>query len=110
MCIRDSFGGFVKFAFLEDGVEALDGADADLRALVDKAGFEALDAVELGEFAVIVERQVGHHFLLGLFAEVFGVDQKENALGPGVLEQPVDGGNGGVGLSLIHISEPTRTY
>lgn len=82
----DLFGGFVELGALENGVEALDGADADLAILGDVGGFQALDVVELGEFAVIVERDVGHHFLLGLFAEVLCVDQEEHALGVGVLE------------------------
>ena len=73
--------------------------DADVGALVDEAAFEPLHGVKLGEFAVIVDRHVGHHFLLGLLAEVSGIDQEEDALGVGVLEQAVDAGDGGVGLA-----------
>ena len=97
--MRSIFGGFVELGALEDGIEALDGGDADVGALVDEARFEPLHRVQLGEFAVIVDGDVGHHFLLGLLAEVLGVDQEEHTFGVGVLEQAVDAGDGGVGLA-----------
>ena len=68
-------------------------------SLRDEGGFEALDVVELGELAVVVVRQVGHEFLLGLLAEVLRVDQEQDALGIGVLEQAIDGCDGGEGLA-----------
>ena len=103
----DLFGGFVEFGALEDGVKALDSADADLAIFGDVGGLQALDVVELGEFAVIVKRHIRHHFLLGLFAQVFGIHQKQDALGMGVFEQPVNGRNGGVGLASAsgHLDE-----
>ena len=75
--------GFVEFLVLQQGVEALDGGDADVGALVDEAAFQALHRVQLRKLAVIVDRHVGHHFLLGLFAEVFGVDQGLFQIGDG---------------------------
>ena len=33
---------------------------------------------------------IGHELLLGLFAEVLGVDQEQDALGVGVFQQAVD--------------------
>ena len=60
---------------------------------------EALDVVKLGELAVVVVGEEGHELLLGLFAEIAGVDEKENARGTSVLQQPVDLGDRGEGLA-----------
>ncbi len=46
----------------------------------DIGGNQALDIVDLGELAVIVERDVGHLFLLGLLAKVLGVASKSTRL------------------------------
>ena len=71
----------------------------DLAILGYKGRFEPLDVVEFSEFPVIVIRHIGHEFLLGLFAEILGVYEKENALGVSVFEQPVDRSDGGIGLA-----------
>ena len=49
--------------------------------------------------------------LLGLLAQVSGVNEKENAAGVGVPEQPVDRGDGGVGLARAsgHLNEGAWT-
>ena len=64
-----------------------------------RRGLEPLDVVEFGEIAVVVVRLVGHEFLLGLLAEVLGIDQEEDALSLRVFEQAVDGGDRGEGLA-----------
>ncbi len=106
----DFFGGFVELLVLQQRVKALDGRDADVGALVDEAVLEPLHRVKLGEFAVIVDGHVGHHFLLGLLAEVFGIDEEKHAPGVGVLEQAVNAGDGGVGLAGAggHLNEGAR--
>ncbi len=103
-------GALVQLLALEDGVEALDGADVDLVVAGNVARFEPVHAVELGEFAVIVVGQIGHELLLRLLAKVSGVDEKEDLAGAGVFEQPVDGGDGGEGLARAggHLDEGAR--
>ena len=103
----DFFGPFVQLFAFQDGIEALDRADADLAVGGDVARFQALDVVEFGEFAVVVVGQVGHELLFGLFAQVPGVHQEENPLGIGELQEPVDGGDGGEGLARTgrHLDE-----
>ena len=79
-------GGFVHLPVPQQRVHALDGAHADLAVLGDEGQSEALDVVKLGEFAVVVAGHVGHEFLLGLFAQIPGIHQEEDAPGVGVLE------------------------
>ena len=106
----DFFDGFVQLLVLQERIHALDGADADLAVLGDEGRFEALDVVKLGELAVVVTGHVGHEFLLGLFAQILGVYEKEDPLDVSVFEQPVDRGNGGVGLARAsgHLNEGAR--
>ena len=61
-------------------------------------------------FPVVVARHVGHELLVRLLAQVPGVDQKQDALGVGVLEEAVDRGDGGVGLAGAgrHLHEGPR--
>ncbi len=66
---------------------------------VDGGRGQPLHVVELGEFARIVGRRVGHEFLMRLLAEVAGIDQKQDALGAAELEQAVDRGDGGKGFA-----------
>jgi hypothetical protein len=96
---RHVFGRFVDRLATQDGVHALDGADAHLRMRVDAGRGQALHVVELGELAAIVGRRVGHEFLMGLLAEVAGIDQKQDALGAAELEQAIDRGDGGKGFA-----------
>ena len=58
-----------------------------------------MDGVQFGELASVVVRLVGEELLLGLFAEVAGIDEEEDALDAGVLEQAVDGRDGGEGFT-----------
>ena len=106
----DFFGGLVHVLVPQQRVHALDGADAHLAVPGDVGRPETLDVVEFGELAVVVAGHVGHEFLLGLFAQVPGVDEEEDALGVGVLEQSVDRGDGGVGLARAggHLNEGAR--
>ena len=80
------FGGFVQLLALQERIHALDSADADLAVLGDVRRFEPLDVVEFGEFSVVVAGHVSHEFLLGLFAQMLGIYQKEDALGVSVFE------------------------
>ena len=77
-----------SFAF-QHGIEALDGGDADPAPWVERVGGQALDVVLLGEFAVVVGRDVLLELLEGLLPEVAPVDQKEHAPGAGELDQAV---------------------
>ena len=69
-----------------------------------------MDVVELGERAVVVGGNVGDELLLGLFAEIPGVDQEQDPLCVRVLEQAIDRGDGGVGLAGAgrHLDERAR--
>ena len=91
--------GFIQLFILENGVHALNGADTNLGILGHTGALEALHGIEFGELAIVVAGREGEHFLLGLFAEVFGVHQKQYPLAPGVLENPVHCRDGGVGLA-----------
>ena len=99
----------VGFA-LQHRVEALDGSDDHLRGRVDGVGLEPLNGVELRELSRVVWRLEVGELVLGLFAEVGAVNQKENAFGVAELEQAVsdiDGGKGFSGASR-HLNQRTR--
>ncbi len=83
----------------ELGIEALDGGDGDLADGIDAAGAEHLDVVEVGEAAPVVGRDVVLKFTDGLAAEIAAVDEEEDALGTGVLDEAVGLGDGGEGLT-----------
>ena len=101
------FGGFVELLVLEDRIHPLDGGDADLGIFRDVGGVEALDGVEFGELSVVVGWLIGEKLLLGLLAEVAGIDEEEDALDAGVLEQSIDEGDGGEGFASprCHLDE-----
>ena len=103
-------GRGVEFAALEDGIHALDRGDAHLRVGRDVRGIEPGDGVKLGELAVVVLRRVGEEFLLGLLAEVARVHEEEHAFDTGVLQQAVDGRDGGERLARAggHLDEGAR--
>lgn len=74
------------------------------------AGAEHLDVVEVGEFAAVVGGGELLEFVDGLAAEVAAVDEEEDALGAGVLDEAVGLGDGGVGLAGAggHLQEGAR--
>jgi hypothetical protein len=94
----------------ELGVEALDGGDGDLADGIDAAGAEHLDVVEVGELAAVVGGGELLEFVDGLAAEVAAVDEEEDALRPGVLDEAVGLGDGGEGLAGTggHLDECAR--
>ena len=94
----------------ELGVEALDGGDGDLADGIDAAGAEHLDVVEVGELAAVVGGGELLEFVDGLAAEVAAVDEEEDALGTGVLDEAVGLGDGGEGLAGAggHLDEGAR--
>ncbi len=96
---RQVLGGFVDRLAAEDGIHALDGADAHLRVRVDAGAAETLHVVQLGELAAVIRRRVGHEFLMRLFAEVARIHQKQDAPGAAKLEQAIHGGDGGEGFA-----------
>ena len=106
----DLIGGFIHLPILQERVHALDGTDADLAVPGDKGRFQPLDVVEFSEFPVVVIGHIGHEFLLGLFAQILGVDEKEDAPGVSVFEQPVNRSDGGIGLAGAgrHLNEGAR--
>ena len=83
----------------ELGVEALDGGDGDATDGIDASGAEHLDVVEVGEAASVVGGGEVLELPDGLAAKVSAVDEEEDALGPGVLDEAVGLGDGGVGLA-----------
>ena len=70
-----------------------------------------LDVVDLGELAARVGRDELVEFALGLSAQIGAVHEEEDALGPGVLDQPVGERTGGVGLARAggHLDEGPGT-
>src|ERR1043165_9547809 len=106
----DFFEGFVERLVFEDGILALDGADAGLTIGGDVGGLEPMDGVKLGELAVVVAGGEGHELLLGLFAQVPGIHEEEDAFGFGVLEQAIDFRDGGEGFAGAggHLDEGAR--
>ena len=102
--------GCVEFGALENRIHPLNGGDADLRIGGDVGRGEALGGVELGELAVVVVGREGEELLLGLLAEIAGIDQEEHAADAGVLEQAIDGRDGGEGFSRAggHLDERAR--
>ena len=101
---------FVEFLAAQDRVEALDGADGDAGDGIEVVRGEMLDVVDLGELAAGVGRdellELGH----GLAAEIGAVDEEQDALGPGVLDEPVGEAARGVGLARAggHLDERAR--
>src|SRR3954447_3675195 len=83
----------------QDGVEALDGGDADAADLVQLRGLQVLDVVKLGELAAVVARDELLEFFQGLLAEVAAVDEEQNATRAGELDEAVNEVDGGVGLA-----------
>ena len=90
--------GVELYAF-EHGVEALNGADADLGHRIDAAGLQVLHVVKLGEQASIVGSAEGLELFEGLAAEVAAIYQEQHAACAGKLDEPVDGAAGGVGFA-----------
>ena len=58
-----------------------------------------MHGIKLGKLAVVVVGQKSHKFLLGLFTKVFRVHEKQDPLRLGMLDQPVDAGDGGKGFA-----------
>ena len=100
-------GAFRQFLSLQRGVHALDSGDDDLAVTGDVGRGEPLDVVKLGELAVVIAGDERHELLLGLLAQVAGVDEKEDAAGVRVLEKAVDLGDRGEGLARAgrHLEE-----
>ncbi len=92
--VVDGFG--VAF---ELGEEALDGGDDDLVDGIEAGGAEVADVVDFGEELAGVGGGVGVELALGLGAEGVAVDEEEDALEAGELEEAVDFGDGGEGFA-----------
>ena len=81
--------GFVHFFPLENGIHALNCADADLDVLRNVRTVKTLYAVNLGERAAVVVGLIGEKFLLRLLAQGFCIDQKENPLHLAEFQKPI---------------------
>lgn len=88
------FGALVELFVLQDRIQPLDRGDAHLAIGRHIARVEPLHVVEFGEFALVVVGLELHKLLLGLFAQIPGIDQKEYPFGIGEFQQPVDRGDG----------------
>ena len=90
-----AFETFVQFFPFQDAVHPLNGADANLRRWVNVAARKPLYRIEFRKLPFVIVRSVTLEFLFGLFAQVFGVNQKEHAFGLyGLFQQTVNGCNG----------------
>jgi len=70
--------------------QPLDGGDVHLADIIQHIGLEMLHVVQLGKFASIIGGDKLVKLLERLPPQVVAVHQKEHALRPGVLDQPVD--------------------
>ena len=86
---RALVGFLIKLLSLEHRIEALDRADANPRGGVERVRGQALDDVLLGEFIVVVGRDILLKLFERLLAQVAAIDQKQHALGAGELDQTV---------------------
>ena len=74
---------------LEDREDPLDGGDADPRGRVERVVGQVLDVVLGGELPLGLRDGELVELQLGLLAQVRAVDQEQDPLGVGVLDQPV---------------------
>ena len=89
----------VEFLFaLEDGVKPLDRGNRDLTGGVEGIRAQVLDVVLVGELVLGVGTVELLELFEGLPAQVGAIHEKEDALGPGVLDQPVTEVAGNKGL------------
>ena len=90
---------WIEFGFAShDRVQPLDGGDRHLGDRIDGVAGELLEVVQLGQLSTIVGRGEVLELLERLSAEVRPVNQEQDALGPGILDQPIGDIGSGVGL------------
>ena len=83
----------------QDGVDALDRGDHDLCILVEARRAKLLHIVDFGKRSSGSGRAISEIFVAGLAHQIGAVGEKQNALEPGVREQPVTQRAGGEGLA-----------
>src|SRR5262249_46821149 len=83
---RSLVGFLIQLLPLEHRIEALNRADANARAGVERVRGQALDDVFLMEFIVVVGRDVLLKLLEGLSTQVTPIHQKEHAPSAGKLD------------------------
>ena len=103
-------GGIVLGLALQDRVEALDGRDDDLAGRVDGVAAQVLNRELVGEG--VGGRRIPEllELVQRLAPEVVAVHQEEDALGVGVLDEPVAGRHRHEGLAAAggHLDESAR--
>ena len=77
--------GLVQLLTFEDGIHSLDRADVDLHVFGQARRLQAMDAVKLGERAVVIVGRIGEKLTLSLLAEALGIDKEQDALHPAEL-------------------------
>ena len=58
-----------------------------------------MNVIKLGKLPIIIVRLKVHELLLRLFSQIFGIHQKQDAFGIGMLEQAINKGGSGKGFS-----------
>ena len=89
---------FVELLAGEHCVESLDRGDADFGTRADRLPLEVLDLVFLGELVAGGRARELLKLVERLLAEVVAVDEEENPLSAGVLDEPVAEVDGSEGL------------
>ncbi len=83
----------------QDGIDAPDRGDHDLRFVVEARRAELLDVVDFGKRPSGAGRPVREIFIARLAHEIGAVGQKQDTLEPGMRQQPVAQRAGGEGLA-----------
>ena len=86
---RLKFRRLVYFFTTKDGVHTLNGADANMCWVRYKPRLQAVDPIKLRKRAVVIIRPVCKKFPLGLFAKALGINEEQNTVDTGMLEQAI---------------------
>ena len=91
-----------KFLPAQHGIEALNGGDDHLRVSVHLIGAEVLDVVEFRELATVIRGTICLELFQRLAAKVVAIHQEQDAVGLGVLDEPIREGTGRERLPRAH--------
>src|SRR5262245_44206112 len=86
---RSLVGFLIQLLSLEHRIEALNRADANARASVERVRGQTLDDIFLVEFIVVVGRHILLKLRQRLFPQVASINHKQNPLGAGEFDQTV---------------------
>ena len=106
--LRAFFQRRVQFCIApQHRIQPLNGGNHDLGDGVNGVRGQVLHVVEFGEFPSVIRRRVLLEFLQRLFPKIAPIYQKQHAMGFGVFDEAVNGGDGGKRLAAArgHLDE-----